>query len=189
MRTMKSIKLGSFSLLVILTAACAAPLPPMQSASGPRMPDAGPGREYKVTFPDLGRGKERFIRLTLSKDLTQNCGLVKTQFELDSSEPQLDEKLALKHLSECLAEPSRKDLGLLLVGRTDRHGSSEYNQKLGLRRASRVKQILVDAGLTAGRIAIDSRGEDAAGGVGEPDLSGYDRRVDVMIFGWVHAPN
>jgi outer membrane protein OmpA-like peptidoglycan-associated protein len=189
MRIMKSIKLGSLSLLVILAAACATPLPPTQSASGPRMPDAGPDREYKVIFPDPGRGKERFIRLTLAKDLTQSCGLVKTQFDLDSSEPQLEEKVALKHLSDCLAEPSRKDLGLLLVGRTDREGSSEYNQKLGLRRASRVKQILVDTGLAAGRIAIDSRGEDAASGVGEPDLSGYDRRVDVMVFGWIRAPN
>lgn len=188
MRTMKCIKLGSFSLLIILAAACAAPMPPTQSARGPEMPDAGSAGEYKVPSPDLGRGKERFIRLTLSKDVTQSCGLTKTQFDLDSSEPRLEERLALKYLSECLEEPSRKNLGLLLVGRTDRQGSSEYNQKLGLRRAARVKQILVDAGVPAGRIAIDSRGEDAAGRADEPDLSGYDRRVDVLVFGETHLP-
>jgi outer membrane protein OmpA-like peptidoglycan-associated protein len=189
MRTMNTIKLGSLALLVILAAACTAPLPPTQNARGPQMPDAGSDGEYKVTFPDPGRGKERFIRLTLGKDVTQSCGLVKTQFDLDSSEPQLEEMRTLKHLSQCLEEPSHKDLGLMLVGRTDRHGSLEYNQKLGLRRAARVKQILVDAGLSAGRIAIDSRGEDAAGGADEPDLSGYERRVDVLLLGSAHAPN
>lgn len=189
MRTMKSIKLGSLALLAILAAACATPRPPTQSARGPALPAAGAQGEYKVPVPDLGRGKERFIRLTLGKDVTQSCGLSKTQFELDSSEPGQEEKISLKYLSDCLEEPSHKDLGLLLVGRTDRQGSSEYNQKLGLRRAERVKQILVDSGVSAGRIAIDSRGENAASREDETDLSGYDRRVDVLIFGWNHRPN
>jgi len=186
---MNSIKLGSLPLLVLLAAACSTPLSPTQSGRGPRMPAANAEGEYKVKFPDAGRGEERFIRLTLGKDLTQNCGFSKTQFDLDSAEPQAQEKLDIKHLSECLEEPSRKALGILLVGRTDRQGTPEYNQKLGLRRAARVKELMVESGLTADRIAIDSRGQEKAGTAEETDVSGYDRRVDVLIFGEAHMPN
>jgi OmpA-OmpF porin, OOP family len=188
MNAMKSIKLGSLFLLGTLAVACAAPAPPKQAAPDAKLPPAGPDQEYKVTFPDLGRGEARYIRLSLGKDISQDCGLVKTQFEFDSSEPLPQEKLELKQLSECLDEPSRQGLGLLLVGRADRRGSQEYNRDLGLRRAARVKQILVNAGVAEGRIAVDTEG--SRGAVGNDGLYsyGFDRRVDVVVFGVTHAP-
>jgi OOP family OmpA-OmpF porin len=148
----------------VLAAACAGPVPaPKQAASTARLPDPGADQQYKVQFPDLGRGQARFIRLTLGEDLSKDCGLVKTYFEFDSSEPLPQDKLELKAFSECLADPSRKDLGLLLVGSADRRDSEEYNQELSERRAERVKEILVNAGISASRIAIASRGERRGG--------------------------
>jgi peptidoglycan-associated lipoprotein len=162
----------------------------MQSAKGPAMPDPGADGHYTVTFPQPGKGAtDRFIRLTISDDLAQDCGLVATQFEFDSSEPRAHESLELKYLSLCLAEPSRKALTLRLVGRTDSQGSSGYNQELGMRRAERVKQILVNAGLSADRIDISSSGESGAlSDNGERYSRGYDRRVEVQVMGVVHAP-
>ena len=188
MNITKFIQLGTAALLTLVATACSAPLAPTQAAQGPKLPAAGPDGEYKVNFPDLGRGAARYIRLTLREDLSRECGLVNTHFEFDSSEPLPQEKLELKRLSECLEDPSRKGLGLLLVGRTDRRGNPGYNQELGLRRAERVKQILVDSGIYPSRIAIDSGGEGAA--VGDDTLYsyGYDRRVDVLVYGVVHAP-
>jgi hypothetical protein len=189
MNIMQSIKLGSVPFLALLVSACAASVAPTQSAKGPTMPDPGADGTYTVTFPQPGPGAERFIHLTIGKDLAQDCGLVATQFEFDSSEPLLHERVELKFLSLCLAEPSRKDLTLQLVGRTDSQGSSKYNQELGMRRAERVKQILVKAGLSADRIHIDSSGESGALSDNDERYSrGYDRRVDVQVIGTVYAP-
>lgn len=190
MTIMQSIKLGSIPFLAILVSACAAPSAPMQSAKGPAMPDPGADGEYTVTFPQPSQtGADRFIRLTISKELAQECGFVATQFEFDSSEPVLHEQRELKYLSLCLAEPSRKDLTLRLVGRTDSQGTSKYNQALGMRRAERVKQILVSAGLSADRIDIGSNGESGALSDNDDRYSrGFDRRVDVQVIGMVHVP-
>jgi outer membrane protein OmpA-like peptidoglycan-associated protein len=190
MNIMQSIKLGSVPFLAILISACAAPTAPTQSAKGPAMPDPGADGNYTVDFPQPGkRATDRFIRLTIGKDLAQECKLVATQFEFDSSEPLVAERLELKFLSQCLAEPSRKALTLRLVGRTDSQGSSKYNQELGMRRAERVKHILVSAGLSEDRIDIGSRGESGALSDNDERYSrGYDRRVDVQVIGMVHAP-
>ena len=188
MKLMQSIKLGSIALLAILISACAAA--PTQSAKGPAMPDPGADGNYTVNFPQPGKGTtDRVIRLTIGKDLAQECGLVATQFEFDSSEPLLHERQELRQLSQCLAEPSREALTLRLVGRTDSQGSSAYNQALGMRRAQRVKQILVNAGLSEDRVDIGSRGERGALSDNDDRYSqGYDRRVDVQVIGMVYTP-
>lgn len=189
MRIHPTIKLGSLALLGALTVACAAPVPPpRQAAVQVKLPEPGPDQEYKVSFPDLGRGPARVIRLSLGEELSKGCGLNKTHFEFNSAEPLPQDKIALKSLSECLEDPSNKDLGLLLVGSADSRGSDTYNQELSQRRAERVKRLLVDAGIFEGRIAIDPQGERGAVGDGRLYSYGYDRRVDILLYGVSHAP-
>ncbi|RZI84377.1 MAG: OmpA family protein [Rubrivivax sp.] len=48
---------------------------------------------------------------------------------------------------------------VVAVGHTDRIGSTEYNQKLSVRRAQSVKDFLVGKGVPADRIFIEGRGE------------------------------
>jgi hypothetical protein len=135
--------------------------------SGARVPAEEGGRGGRPS--DFGSLLGRLIRSTGRASLPQD-------------------KLELKALSECLADPSRKDLGLLLVGSADRRGSEAYNQELSERRAERVKELLVNAGISTSRIAIASRGERGAVGDDRLYSYGYDRRVDVLVHGVKHAP-
>jgi len=187
MRAIKSLLLTGGLALCTVTAACATPLTPLQSARGPQLPDPGVDREYQVKFPEAGHGATRYIRLTLGDDIARDCGLVRTHFEFDSAEPLAEDHLALKSLAECLDRPGLRSLQLSLVGRADRRGSAEYNIGLALRRAERVKQILVDAGMPADRIRTSSTGARAAIGDDKLYSYGYDRRVDTVLD-VIHAP-
>jgi OOP family OmpA-OmpF porin len=188
MSVMKAIKLASSVLAAALAVACAGP-EPVQSGRSPKLPDPGPDKEYRVQFPDLGRGKARYIVLTLGDDVAKSCGQVKAHFEFDSAEPLPQDQIVLRMLADCLNQPSLQDKAISLMGGTDDRGAPGYNQALGLRRAEHVKQILVDAGVAADRIHTASRGESGAVGA-EPQYSyQYDRRVDVALMGTVHAPS
>jgi len=53
----------------------------------------------------------------------------------------------------------RPDLGVVIEGHADYIGSEEYNTKLGLRRAERVKEELRQIGIDPGRLSVASQGE------------------------------
>jgi len=181
-------KFASGLLFAALTAACATPAPPVQTEST-RLPDPGPDQEYKVEFPDLGHGMARYIVLTLGDDLAGTCGAIHAHFDFDSDAPLPQDRLVLKSAAECLNRPELKGHDILVVGRTDDRGTAEYNQALGLRRADRVKQALVDAGVAASRIRTTSSGKSQAKGGDERRFSyGYDRRVEIGLLGMTHAP-
>jgi outer membrane protein OmpA-like peptidoglycan-associated protein len=178
---------GGF-ILGTLLAACAAPMAPTQSVHDPKMPDPGPDHEYKVAFPDEGHGVARYIGITIGDDIAKQCGIVQTHFEFDSSEPVPQDQVVLKALAACLGQPKFEDVSLSLVGRADDRGPTGYNSALGLRRADRVKALLVAAGMQATRIKTSSRGDRGAIGDDMAVSFGYDRRVDAVEVGVVHAP-
>ena len=77
---------------------------------------------------------------------------------------------------------ARKSREVSIVGHTDRAGSRPQNYKLGLERASRVKEILISRGVDPSIIDVSSHGEDnpliqTEDGVLEP----MNRRVEVTI--------
>ena len=76
----------------------------------------------------------------------------------DQARSQLDGKLAV-----LLANT---DVQLRITGHADERGSDEYNLALGQRRAAAVKRYFVDRGVTDGRLAIVSMGEE------QPECSG-----------------
>lgn len=165
MNSMKSIlRVAGGLVLGTLMTACATPLPPTQSAAGPRLPDAGPTQQYHVAFPEEEAGATRYIHLTLGEDLAADCGLVRTHFEFDSSEPLAQDALALRGLAQCLDRPKYNGVQLSLVGRANRRGAPAYNEGLALRRAVRVKTLRVNAGMAADRISTASRGDRGAVG-------------------------
>ena len=55
---------------------------------------------------------------------------------------------------------SRKIDGVNIVGHTDTSGSAAYNDKLALRRATAVKNALIERGVPAEAITIEGRGEN-----------------------------
>jgi peptidoglycan-associated lipoprotein len=126
--------------------------------------------------------------LTLGDDIAASCGNVNAHFAFDSAEPLPQDHLRIKDVVDCLNHPKVKDQDVLLVGRADARGTSKYNLALGQRRAERIKQILVDAGVEADRIRTISTGAYGALGDEREYSHGYDRRVDVALLGTVHAP-
>lgn len=187
MRSIQSLLPAATLALCTFMAACAAPMAPTQSGALAKLPDPGPDQEYQVVFPPGSPGATRYIHIQIGEDIAANCGLVQTHFAFDSAEPLVPDQLVLKALAACLNQPKYVGVQVALVGRADRRGTSGYNTDLALRRAVRVKQLLVDAGMAAPRISTDTRG--AAGAVGD-DVQfsyGYDRRVDAVVNA-VHAP-
>jgi outer membrane protein OmpA-like peptidoglycan-associated protein len=62
-----------------------------------------------------------------------------------------------KKIEQCLTTENAK---IAITGHTDYVGSSEYNYRLGLQRAERVKQLLIKKGIAAERIVVLSKGEE-----------------------------
>ncbi len=190
---MKSmLKLSRLSLgalaLSLLSACASAPPAPQQARAEPRMPNPGPDGVYKVEWPDLREGEVRYIGLTLGADIADICRLPKTNFAFDSSEPLPQEHLELRAVADCLLSAPLQGAKIELVGRADPRGAAAYNQELAMRRAARVKEILVKEGLPADRVVTRSAGASEAVG-NQPMYSyGFDRRVDVVLLGVVHAP-
>ncbi|WP_437730348.1 OmpA family protein [Sorangium sp. So ce1335] len=177
------------ALALSLLAACAAPPAPAQSAAAePRLPHPGRDGVYKVEWPDLREGEDRFIGLTLGADIADVCRLPKTHFAFDAAEPLPQEHLELRAVVDCLLSSNLKDARIELIGRADPRGAQAYNQDLSLRRASRVKEILVKEGIPADRITTRATGAAEAVGTQPMYSYGYDRRVDVVLLGVAHAP-
>jgi outer membrane protein OmpA-like peptidoglycan-associated protein len=69
-----------------------------------------------------------------------------------------------------------------VIGHTDTVGPAEVNRQLGLRRASAVRRLLVDAGLDAAFIEATSHGEaDPATPTGDETSEPANRRVEIIV--------
>lgn len=62
-----------------------------------------------------------------------------------------------KKIEQYLASDNAK---IAITGHTDYVGTTEYNYRLGLQRAERVKQLLIKKGIAAERIVVLSKGEE-----------------------------
>lgn len=68
------------------------------------------------------------------------------------------------------------------VGHADRAGSSDYNDELSIRRAAVVRGLLMEAGVPAGVINIDAKGETAPAVItGDGVKEVWNRRVVITI--------
>lgn len=78
-------------------------------------------------------------------------------FDFDKSELRPRGKSLLDDLAQQLDGATYDTI--LVIGHTDRFGSSKYNQKLSERRAQAVRDYLVDKGIPANRIEAKGMGE------------------------------
>jgi outer membrane protein OmpA-like peptidoglycan-associated protein len=101
-------------------------------------------------------------------------------FQFDSDELTDAARALLPEILRLVKERPVPDV--VAIGHTDTTGSSESNFQLGLRRATRVRDLLVAAGLDAGLITVMSVGE-AEPLVQTPDetTEPRNRRVEVAI--------
>ncbi len=123
--------------------------------------------------------------LAVSEDIIRACKLdldsidKAPKFGFDKSELLPADYDVLRQIGECFTTGPLKDEGMRLVGRADPRGTIQYNQKLGLKRASRVASFLEQYGVDATRIDQVSRGKLDARGHDEATWA-IDRRVDIF---------
>jgi outer membrane protein OmpA-like peptidoglycan-associated protein len=101
-------------------------------------------------------------------------------FRFDSEELTDESRLLVQDVLKVVKQ--RTEPEVVAIGHTDTTGTPAKNVELGLRRANAVQVLLVDAGLPAAAVAVQSHGEGAllvrtADGVFEP----RNRRVEITV--------
>ena len=101
-------------------------------------------------------------------------------FLLDSDELTPDSRAVVSQiLTEITSRPAPE---VAVIGHTDTVGSDEYNDRLSLQRAERVRTLLIDRGLAPASVAASGRGKrellfPTADQVQEP----RNRRVEIVV--------
>ncbi|WP_026703711.1 OmpA family protein [Flavobacterium soli] len=89
-----------------------------------------------------------------------NDGYVNVYFDFNKTQPTTDSASGINFLVKYLkANPSAS---ADVVGYADEIGNADYNKNLSQERANNVKQILVDAGISASRLNVVANGEDTS---------------------------
>ncbi len=101
-------------------------------------------------------------------------------FDFDKSDIRFDDRGLLERVARILAANS--GLELRISGHADDRGSDEYNLALGNRRAGAVKTYLVNKGISGGRLAVVSYGEERPLQVGQDETSwAANRRAEFEV--------
>lgn len=101
-------------------------------------------------------------------------------FEFDQSFIRPQDRTKLSEAAEYMS--ANPEVGLLIEGHTDWHGTAEYNLALGDRRARSVREFLVNLGVSGARIETLSKGDlEATHGLSREEGI-RDRRADLIIL-------
>ncbi|WP_432672457.1 OmpA family protein [Flavobacterium sp. SM2513] len=108
-----------------------------------------------------------------------NDGYVNVYFDFNSANPTTESVAGINFLVKYLkANPSATTE---VIGYADEVGNSDYNKSLSTKRAEKVKQILVDAGISGSRLMISGNGEDASVNKSSKEARQIVRRVTFKI--------
>ena len=134
--------------------------------------------------PDLGRGAPRVraeaaYHMYVADPVRHVCAGSVPFFDFDSSQTRETDQPTMQALAECMISGPLKGKSILLIGKNDPRGSDDYNERLGLERAERVKQYLIDHGIDAGRVEVESHGKQGA--TSAPEGWPKDRRVEIQL--------
>lgn len=133
------------------------PPPIVQEAPPPPPPPLTPPEPTPAPTATLSED-EIFARKTLD-ELNAERPLGDVFFDFDSSSIRDDARGILQKNAAWLQRWT--STRITLEGHCDARGTSEYNLALGDRRAAAVKDYLVNLGVTAERILVVSKGEEA----------------------------
>ena len=101
-------------------------------------------------------------------------------FLLDSDELTPESRAVVAQiLSEITSRPAPE---IIVIGHTDTMGTEDYNDRLSLQRAERVRALLVERGLAAGDIAASGRGKrELLFPTGDQVAEPRNRRVEIVV--------
>ena len=80
-------------------------------------------------------------------------------FDFDSDVLKDEGKAAIQDLADSIKSKGGSVVDVDVVGHTDSTGPEEYNEQLSLRRATSVKNYMVEQGVDAGIIDVSGKGE------------------------------
>jgi peptidoglycan-associated lipoprotein len=126
--------------------------PPTKPETPPPPPAATPPPAPKLTE------EEMFAKMSLD-ELNKKGVLADVFFALDSIELSQESRGSLSKNLEYLKRWSSTKI--MVEGHADSRGTNEYNLALAERRAGAVRDYLVSLGMTADRVTIVSKGEEA----------------------------
>jgi peptidoglycan-associated lipoprotein len=134
--------------------------------------------------PDLGRGASRAdeqgpYHVYVAEPVRKECSGSVPFFDFDSSTMGEGDQPSMQTLADCMLTGPLKGKRIKLIGHTDPRGTADYNEKLGLERADRVKAYLVKHGVQAERVDVASAGENQASDA--PKDWPKDRRVQIQL--------
>lgn len=89
-----------------------------------------------------------------------NGGYVNVYFDFNKDQPNAQSVNGINFLVKYLKD--NPNVKADVIGYADEIGDTEYNRSLSQKRAQNVKQILVDAGISADRLTIKGSGEDTS---------------------------
>lgn len=151
----------------------------------PRQPDVGLVKPVNPPRnPDLGRGaaratEEERYRIILGEGIGSMCSGPSPYFDYNKGKAQADSNPTMQNLADCMKDGPLAGKSIILVGHTDPRGSDAFNDRLGAKRAQDVKNYLVDHGIVADRIAVETAGKRTASD--DPKDWATDRRVEIRL--------
>jgi peptidoglycan-associated lipoprotein len=179
-------RMKTMTLLLVLAAAagCGGDKPKVAKPAEPPVA-AKPEPAPETPPPAVDKDTKVSPSIALSGDLAAMCNIkapetTNPKFDFDKDELTPEDRTVLDQLATCLISGAAKGKSVALIGRADPRGTEEYNLGLGSRRASSVSQYLGRLGVTAGQMAVTTRGALEATGTDEAGWRN-DRRVDVQL--------
>jgi peptidoglycan-associated lipoprotein len=91
-----------------------------------------------------------------------------------------EERTKLQDIASFLA--SSPNVRILVEGYCDWKGTPAYNKSLGDRRASSVKDYLIDLGVDSSRVEIISMGDEIATPDADPTTAGLERKAQFLVL-------
>jgi peptidoglycan-associated lipoprotein len=159
---------AALTLAVAMTAtACgkkkpvaAPPIPPPAETprTTPTPPPPPPPAPRETTQPRVPTEDEIFQNKTV-EELNAEKPLADAYFDLDSQAIRADARAALQKNADWMKRWGSTKV--LVEGHADTRGTAEYNLALGERRATAVRDYLVNLGVAADRVTIVSKGKEA----------------------------
>ena len=135
------------------------PPPPAETPrTTPTAPPPPPPAPAPREEPRAMSEEEIFARKSI-EDLNKEGVLADTFFALDSSQVSDEGRGTLQKNADWMKRWA--STRILVEGHGDSRGTAEYNLALGERRASAVRDYLVNLGIPAARIQIVSKGKEA----------------------------
>jgi len=112
--------------------------------------------------------------------LPKGAAVFVVYFETNTEDLVPESKARFEQIRGELAQRPAPEV--IVIGHTDRVDTVAYNDALSLKRAERVRELLVDAGIPASAIAVAGRGErELAVQTGDGVAEQRNRRVEIRV--------